>query len=132
MALLIDIPQITDSRGTLCFAQWKDLPFEPQRVFWIYGVGQGQTRGGHAHSLCAEVVFPVCGSFDMFVDDGQTHEVVRMDSPARGIFIGKGVWCELRNFSPDAVVVVLASCEYMKDGYINDYEEFVRWVKLRV
>jgi len=124
MAILIDIPKISDERGSLCFAEWHDLPFEPRRVFWIYGVGEGKTRGGHAHSQCQELIFPVSGSFDIFVDDKGKTETIHMDSPQQGILIGKNVWCELKNFSPDAVVVVLASCAYMRDGYINDYDSF--------
>lgn len=122
--LLYDIPCITDERGALCVAEWAQLPFEPQRVFWISHVAAGKMRGGHAHSLCAELIFPVCGSFDIFVDDGSRQQTFHMDTPNRGILIRPNVWCELRNFTSDAVAVVLASCAYMRDGYINDYDDF--------
>jgi len=123
---IVQIPSFSDTRGSLSFAEWEHLPFEAKRIFWIYDVKDGQTRGGHAHSECAEVVFAVSGSFDMFVDNGTDSEVFHMDSPDKGIYIGKSVWCELRNFAPGTVCVVAASVPYMKDGYINNYEEFKR------
>ena len=121
---MVEIPRFSDSRGSLSYAEWRHLPFEPKRIFWIYDVGEGKTRGGHAHSECAEVVFAINGSFDMFVDNGKESGIFHIDDPSQGIYIGKGVWCELRNFTPGTVCVVVASVPYMKDGYINDYNEF--------
>jgi len=121
---IVEIPRFSDPRGSLSFAEWRHLPFDVQRVFWIYDVKEGMTRGGHAHCECAEVVFAVSGSFDMFVDNGEETAVFHIDDPSKGIYIGKSVWCELRNFAPGTVCVVVASVPYMKDGYINDYEEF--------
>lgn len=121
---LIDIPRRTDERGALCFAENCHLPFRVERVFWIFGVPEGKTRGGHAHRTCAEVVFPVNGSFDMFVDDGQTRRTFHMERPDQGIYIGPEVWCELRNFAPGTICVVVASQEYDAEGYINEYEDF--------
>ncbi len=121
---LVDIGKNTDARGSLCFAEWDNLPFEPKRVFWIYDVQEGKSRGMHAHRECEEVVFAVCGAFDMFVDNGKEQQTLRMDNPQRGIYIGKGVWCELKNFLPGTVCVVVASTRYLHHGYINDYEEY--------
>ena len=123
---LVRIRRNEDARGSLCFAEWSDLPFEPQRVFWIYGVQPDKPRGQHAHSACEEVVFAVQGSFDMFVDNGREQMTFHLSDPSEGIYIGKNVWCELRNFQPGTVCVVVASVKYMRDGYINDYEEFKR------
>ena len=123
---LIPIGRNDDTRGSLCFAEWEDLPFAPQRVFWLFDIKPGMSRGKHAHSECEEVVFAVSGAFDMFVDNGKTRETFHIDDPSTGIYIGKNVWCELRNFQPGTVCVVVASVKYMRDGYINDYEEFRR------
>lgn len=120
----IEVPQFCDERGVLCFAENKHLPFIPKRVFWIYGVGMDKTRGGHAHNTCAEIIFPVKGSFDIFVDDNDNSETFTMNNPNKGIFIAPSVWCNLSNFSPDAVCLVLASHEYNAEGYINNYKEF--------
>ena len=121
---LIEVGQHEDKRGSLCFAEWTDLPFEPKRIFWIHDVKPGQSRGKHAHKECEEVVFAVSGSFDMFVDNGKEQATFHIDCPSKGIYIGKGVWCELKNFQPGTVCVVVANMEYMHHGYINSYEEF--------
>ena len=117
--------RIDDCRGSLFVTDNLELPFDVKRVFWIYGIGEGKTRGGHAHRSCEEVVVAVSGSFDMVVDDGHERIVVRMDSPTKGIHIRKNVWCELRNFSTGTICVVLASEEYNTDGYMKDYDEFI-------
>ena len=123
--ILIEFPEHTDSRGSLSIAERALLPFEVCRVFWIYDIGVGKTRGGHAHRSCEEVVIPVSGSFEMFVDDGKSQKTYMMDSPRMGIYIKKNVWCELRKFAPGTICLVLASEEYNQEGYVNDYEEFI-------
>lgn len=121
---MVRIPQNTDERGSLSFAEWQHLPFTPKRVFWIYDVREGKTRGGHAHAQCAEVVFVVSGCFDMFVDNGREQTTIHIDNPSEGIYIGTNVWCELRNFAPGTSCVVLASENYDAEGYINNYDDF--------
>lgn len=121
---MVVLPEYSDERGNLSFAEWKHLPFTPERIFWIYDVQQGKTRGGHAHRECAEVVFAVTGSFDMFVDNGTEQTTIHISKANEGIYIGRNVWCELRNFTPGTVCVALASMPYDKQGYINDYNEF--------
>jgi len=123
---IIEFPEAVDSRGALSFAQGQEhIPFNIERVFWIYGVPQGQSRGAHSHCESAEVVIPVSGGFDMFVSDGTYQATVRMDSPRKGILIPPGVWCELRNFTPGTVCVVCASHPYNEKGYTNNYQEFL-------
>lgn len=122
--ILLDLPEIVDDRGSLCVAESTSLPFRVKRVFWLYGIHDGKTRGGHAHKSCEEIVFPLRGSFEMYVDDGKEETILTMCRPTQGIYIRKGVWCELRNFSPDTICLVLASEPYNPDGYINDYKTF--------
>ena len=123
---IIEFPESVDDRGALSFAEGAhQIPFQIERVFWIYGVPEGKTRGGHSHSESAEVVIPVTGSFNMMVDDGSHSAVVRMDSPRKGILIPPGVLCDLRDFAPGTVCVVFASHPYNASGYINDYNEYL-------
>lgn len=122
--IIIEFPEVVDDRGSLSIAEGYSLPFDVKRVFWIYDIADGKTRGGHAHMSCEEVVIAVRGSYDMYVDDGKASKVVKMDRPTKGIYIKKGVWCELRNFAPGTICVVFASESYNSEGYINDYEEF--------
>lgn len=122
---LIDVAAVGDERGVLSFTECKGkLPFDVERVFWIYDVPQGKARGGHAHRTCHELVFAVAGAFTMRVDDGQTAGEVRMDVPHRGILIPSGMWCELLDFAPGTVCVVLASQPYDPTGYINTREAY--------
>lgn len=122
---IIDLPESVDERGSLSFAEGQQhIPFQIERVFWIYGVPEGKTRGDHSHNESAEVVIPVNGSFSMFVSDGERELTVLMDSPHKGILIPPGVWCELRDFAPGTVCVVLASHPYNSEGYTNDFTQY--------
>ncbi len=124
---LIDVPLVTDQRGTLVFATvGEEIPFPVARVFWIYDVPTHQRRGGHAHTTCNEVIFAVRGAVTMLVDNGTCRTKLRLDSPTRGLLVSAGVWCELCDFAPDTVLVVLASHAYDATGYIHDYEQFLQ------
>ena len=115
---MLQVAQNVDERGQLCFMEVAThLPFEVRRVFWISGVPAGKTRGGHAHWTCHEAIFPVAGSFEIEVDDGEVCCTVAMAHPWEGITIPAGVWCELRNFAPGTVCFVLASEAYDASGY---------------
>lgn len=124
---LVRLPMMKDRRGCLSFLQASsDIPFRIERVFWIWGVPEGQKRGGHAHRTCSEVVFPVTGAFTMYVDDRTQRTEVRMDDPSCGILIPAGMWCELSDFKTGTACVVVASHPYDADGYINTYEDYLK------
>lgn len=126
-SVIISIPSVKDERGSLSFAEVrKVIPFDVERVFWIYDVPCEAVRGGHAHWTCAEVVVPVSGAFTMLVDDGKERMQVRMSSPQEGVLIEPGAWCELRDFEPGTVLVVMASQAYTPEGYVHDYEEYIK------
>jgi dTDP-4-dehydrorhamnose 3,5-epimerase-like enzyme len=123
---IIDFPESVDDRGALSFAESTNhIPFQIERVFWIYNVPENKSRGNHSHNESSEVVVPVCGSFDMLVDDGSRRVLVHMDSSKQGILIPPGVWCELKNFVSGTVCVVFASHPYNAAGYINDYKQYI-------
>jgi hypothetical protein len=126
----LNAPKVVDDRGTLCIAETSEvIPFDIKRIFWIIGVGKDKIRGGHSHSTCSEAIFPLKGSFDIKVTDGKQTRTVTMDDPSCGILISAGVWCELSNFSADAVCFVAASHHYNSIGYINDFNEYLRQCK---
>jgi dTDP-4-dehydrorhamnose 3,5-epimerase-like enzyme len=121
----VQLPHNVDERGHLTFLEGnKDIPFEVKRVFWIFDVPKGKTRGGHAHWSCHEVVFPVSGSFEIELDDGERCVTLVMDDPTCGVTIPAGVWCELRHFEVGTVCVVMASEEYDVNGYAFDRESW--------
>ncbi len=124
---LISLPSASDPRGTLSFATGgRELPFAVERVFWIYGVPPGQSRGGHAHRTCSEAVFAVAGAVTARVDDGRRSASVRLCNPAQGLLVGAGAWCDLTDFEPGTVLAVAASEPYDAGGYIHSYEAFKR------
>ncbi|MCQ2095618.1 MAG: FdtA/QdtA family cupin domain-containing protein [Bacteroidaceae bacterium] len=125
----IPVHCVSDERGLLCFTDNTELPFPVERVFWISEVPENCYRGGHAHKVCAEILFPLSGEFDVYVDDGKSSVCCHLDKSSDGLYIGPNVWCRVDNFSSDAVCMVLASHQYLKDGYINDYEEFRRYIE---
>ncbi len=130
---LYELPLIRDPRGSLTYAQYDEtLPFLPRRYFSVFGVGEGQTRGGHAHSTVHQVLICVNGSCLVSLDDGETRDQVWLDRPELALYIPPGVWATQQRFSPDSVLVVLASESYDPDEYIKDYDEFLRLSTSRV
>ena len=125
----IQLPQNVDERGVLSFLEAeKDIPFKVERVFWITDVPAGKMRGAHAHWTCHEALFPVTGSFEIEVDDGQRCCTLLMNRPNEGLLISAGVWCELRQFAPGTACIVMASQPYDASGYANDRAEWRRIV----
>ena len=129
---LIDVSTYADKRGMLGTVEGnKDIPFDIKRLFWIYQVPENEERGGHAHWKCSEAIFPVAGSFDIYVDDGTYHHVYSLSAPGPGIVVKAGVWCVLRNFQKGTICVVAASMEYDKTGYVNDYQTYLEQVRCK-
>lgn len=127
---IIKVNRFDDERGTLCFITGgKEFPFEIKRMFWISNVPEGASRGEHAHWSCSEVIFPVSGGFEICIDDGHRRETFLLDSPDEGIIVPAKVWCRLQNFRPGTVCVVAASEPYDAEGYVNDYESFLKRLK---
>ena len=119
-----------DARGCLAYADAQaDIPFMIKRVFWIYGVPEKATRGGHANWKCAEVIFPLVGAFDIYVDDGKFYKTYHLSKADEGILIPAGVWCLLTGFKPGTVCFVASDEEYSPDFYVNDYSEYLKCVQ---
>ena len=129
----IQVPQNVDERGALSFLEANvDIPFDVKRVFWITDVPEGKTRGAHAHWTCHEALFAVSGGFELEVDDGNLCSKLQLSKSNYGVMIPAGVWCELRNFQPGTVCVVMASQPYDAEGYVHDRAEWRKRVKQRV
>ncbi|MHB1582163.1 MAG: WxcM-like domain-containing protein [Acidimicrobiales bacterium] len=115
-----------DIRGRLVAAQVDDgLPFVPRRVFAVYDVPSIEVRGSHAHRTCEQLLVCVAGSLMVHVDDGAHRSEFLLDRPTLGLHIEAGVWSVQYRYSPDAVLLVLASEEYDPDDYIRSYDEFL-------
>ncbi len=126
---LIDLPKITDPRGNLTFAEAQGhVPFDVKRVYWVYDVPAGESRGGHAHKRLRQLVVALSGSFHVTLDNGRERTTVLLNHPWQALLIETGTWRTLDDFSSGAVCMVMASEHYEEDDYIYDYDEFLRYV----
>jgi hypothetical protein len=114
-----------DDRGQLiALEEGGDVPFAIKRVYYIYGTKVGEARGFHAHHDLQQIAICVSGACTMTLDDGKTRVDVRLDRPDLGVQIGSLIWREMSDFTPDCVLVVLASRLYDEADYIRDYSAF--------
>lgn len=129
-ANIINLPKITDPRGNLSIIeQIKQIPFEIKRVHWIYDVPGGINRGGHAYFETEEFIVALSGSFDVVIDDGQDKKTYPLNRSYFGLYVPKGMWRTMTNFSTNSLALVLSSTEYNDKDYISDYEEYNAWRK---
>lgn len=126
---IINLPKIIDLRGNLTVVeQMKNIPFEIKRVYWTYDIPSGESRGGHAHKRCKELIISVSGSFTVTLDDGITKERFHLNHPYQGLLVETGVWRTLEDFSSGSVCLVLASDYFEESDYIRDYVEFKEYI----
>lgn len=122
---IIDLPKILDKRGNLSFVEeLKQVPFKFERSYWIYDVPGGEVRGGHAYKENQEFIIALSGSFDVILDDGEKKKMFSLNRSYYGLYIPKGIWREMNNFSTNSLALVLASIPYNEFDYIYDYELF--------
>lgn len=123
---IIELPKFLDARGNLSFAQNNThIPFEIKRTYWLYDVPGGESRGGHAYRDTEEFVIALSGSFDVIVDDGKEKKTFHLNRSYYGLYIPKGMWREMDNFSTNSLALEFASTKYNPEDYIRDYNEFL-------
>lgn len=124
---IIELKKIVDPRGNLTVTEEMiDVPFEIRRVYWVYDVPSGESRGGHAHKQCRELIVAISGSFHVTLDDGNKKETYLLNHPYQGLVVETGIWRTLDDFSSGAVCLVLASDLFEEEDYIREYEEFLK------
>ena len=115
---IIELPKIVDVRGNLSIIeQFKQIPFDIKRVHWIYDVPGGIERGGHAFKENEEFIVALSGSFDVEVDDGENKRTFQLSRSYYGLFIPKGIWRSMNNFSTNSLALVLSSTDYDENDY---------------
>ena len=123
----IQLPKFLDARGNLSvIEEFKDIPFKIERTYWIYDVPGGEHRGGHAYKENEEFIVALSGSFDVHLDDGSEKRTFHLNRSYYGLYVPKGLWREVDNFSTNSLALVLSSTKYDVNDYIRDYEEFVK------
>ena len=125
-ARVIDLPRIPDPRGNLTFLESEvQVPFQIQRVFYLYDVPGGETRAGHAHHSLQEFFIAASGSFDVVINDGKHSATHSLRRSYTGLYVPGMLWRELVNFSSGSVCLVLCDQLYDPDDYIRDYDDYL-------
>lgn len=127
-AKIINLPKFLDARGNLSFVeQQKHIPFDIKRTYWIYDVPGGESRGGHAYKENQEFIVALSGSFDVVLDNGIEKKIFHLNRSYYGLYVPKGMWREMSNFSTNSLALVLSSIPYSGNDYIRDYDEFLKF-----
>ena len=105
-----------------------ELPFAVKRIFYLYDIPGGESRGAHAHKVCHQFLVAASGSFEVLLDDGKIQRQVLLNRPDLGLHIPPGIWAAEINFSSGAICLVLASREYNEDDYVRDYDEYLKFI----
>ena len=127
---IIDLRKMQDPRGNLTpIESLKDVPFEIKRIFYLYDVPGGESRGAHAHKEDSQFLIAASGAFEVFVDDGVNKKVFTMNRPYYGLLVPPGIWAAEQEFSSGSVCLVLTNASYDAEDYIRDYETFLNFKK---
>lgn len=123
---IINLPKFLDARGNLSFVEQENhIPFVIRRTYWLYDVPGGECRGGHAYRENQEFIVALSGSFDVVLDDGKEKRVFTLNRSYYGLYVPRGLWREMENFSTNALALVLSSTDYNAGDYIRDYDVFL-------
>ena len=124
---ILNLPKILDKRGNLSFIEQENhVPFKIRRTYWIYDVPGGEKRGGHAYKNNEELIVALSGSFDVIVNDGKEKKTFSLNRSYYGLYVPKGTWREMQNFSTNSLALILSSTNYDESDYIRDYDEFMQ------
>lgn len=118
-----------DERGLLiALEEYKDIPFEIKRVYYMYDTVEGVRRGFHAHKSLEQILICINGTCKVLLDNGKEKKIVSLEKRYEGLYVSKDMWREMYDFSPDAVLMVLASEYYNEEDYIRNYDEFIKYI----
>lgn len=128
---LLHFPKIHNRAGNITALQnGIEVPFDVKRVYYLYDVPGGESRGAHAHRSLQQVIIAASGSFDVTLDDGRNKKTVQLNRPYFGLHVYPGMWRDISNFSSGAICLVLASAVYDAGDYIRDYQDFLHFKQL--
>lgn len=123
---ILELPKVENPAGSITpINSGIDVPFDIARVYYLYDVPGGATRGGHAHKGLEQLIVAASGSFDVILDDGTNRRTMHLNRPYLGLLMPRMIWRELVNFSSGGICLVLASLKYDPSDYIRDYQQFV-------
>jgi len=123
---LIELPRIKNRAGNITAVENNiEIPFDTKRIFYLYDIPGGESRGGHSHKECHQFLLAASGSFEVLLDDGKIKKTVMLNQPFRGLHIPPGIWASEVNFSSGAICLVMASHTYDESDYIRDYKKYL-------
>lgn len=126
---LVHLKKIGNRNGNItAIENLKDVPFEVKRVFYLYDIPGGESRGAHAHRECHQFIIAASGAFEVMMDDGRVKRQVQLNRPYLGLHIPPGIWASEVNFSSGSICLVLASHEYNEKDYIRSYSDYNDWL----
>jgi dTDP-4-dehydrorhamnose 3,5-epimerase-like enzyme len=127
---LIQLPKIPDEKGNLSFFEnEKQIPFAIARTYWIYDVPGGEIRGGHAYKTLQEFIVALSGSFDVVLNDGKEEKKFSLNRSYVGLYVPKGIWRHMENFSTNSLALIVADQPYKEEEYIRDFDQFLETKK---
>lgn len=126
---IIELPRIENEKGNITVVQGGiNLPFDVARVFYLYDIPGGESRGAHAHKKCHQFLVAASGSFEILLDDGRNRRTITLNRPYYGLHIPPGVWASEQSFSSGSICLVLTSHVYEEADYIRDYTSFLKYI----
>ena len=129
---LISLSKIQNRSGNITVLEnGHNMPFDTKRIFYLYDIPGGESRGAHAHKECHQFIIATSGSFEVKLEDGKDKQIIQLNQPYKGLHIPPGIWASEINFSGGAICLVLASHTYNEKDYIRNYSEFKKWKLLK-
>lgn len=126
---LLEWKNLGDERGNLVVVEGdRDIPFEIMRIFYMYGSDETVIRGQHANIKSEFVMINICGTSKIKVDNGKDSRIIELSSPRMGLYVKNNIWKDMYDFSPDSILLVLASEHYDEREYIRDYQEYLEYL----
>ncbi|MBI2274151.1 MAG: WxcM-like domain-containing protein [Bacteroidetes bacterium] len=125
---MLHLSSLGDRNGHITPVNNGDLPFVIKRVFYLYDIPVGESRGAHSHIECHQFLIALSGAFNVHLDDGTNTRSVTLNNPSVGLHIPPGIWAAEMDFSSGAICLVLASHVYSENDYIRDYSEYIKYV----
>lgn len=124
---VVELTKINNRAGNITVVENShDIPFNVNRVFYIYDIPGGEDRGAHSHKECHQFLVAASGSFEVELNDGRNKRTVSLNRPYFGLHIPPGIWAAEKAFSSGAICLVMASHKYEENDYIREYDEFIK------